>query len=519
MRGRELASSERAVRGTMPGNALPVLIGVGQYTNRSDDLSSAMEPVDMMARAARLAAEDAGAPRLLSQVDCVAVINILSWPYADPAGLLAERIGAHPVEKLYTSIGGNGPQWMVNEMAERIANGRARLVLIAGAEAFHSVRIARRQGAALNWTQPGGGGVPVVGETRWGNSPIEQSHRAQMPSQIYPLFENSLRAHRGWSVQEHRRFLGQFCAAFSRVASDNPHAWFRNARTPEEIATLSPENRMIAFPYTKYMNAILEVDQAAALLLTGTDAAVEFGVPRDRWVYVWGSGDANDHWFVSNRVNYFTSPAIRRAGEEAMRQAGIDVEQIDFFDLYSCFPCAPQIAAQMLGVPLDEPSRLTVTGGLPYAGGPGNNYCSHAIAAMVCRLRAEPGRIGLVSGVGWYLTKHSVGIYSAAPPPAPKPRVPPSQYQTELDRLPHPNCVAEASGAGEIEAYTVLHDRDGNPDIAVIVGRLRDGTRFWANTRPDRALLEAMEREEFVGRRGTVRHDPAAGVNLFEPGE
>jgi len=500
----------------MERSSLPVLIGVAQYTNRADDIGRAMEPVDMMAHVARLAAEDTGAPRLLAEVDHVVVVHILSWVYADPAGLLAERIGARPVEKLYTSIGGNGPQWMVNEMAERIVKGKARVVLIAGAEALHSVRLARQRGVALNWTRANTT-APTIGESRWGNNPIEQAHRAQMPSQIYPLFENALRARRGWSLEEHRRFLGQFCAAFSRVASANPYAWFRNPRTPEEIATPSVANRMIAFPYTKYMNAILEVDQAAALLLARADAAAAFGVPRARWVYVWGSGDANDHWFVSDRIDFCTSPAIRRAGEEAMRQAGIEAGQIDFLDLYSCFPCAPQIAAEMLGIPLDNPSRLTVTGGLPYAGGPGNNYCTHAIAAMAHRLRAEPGRIGLVSGVGWYLTKHSFGIYSAEPPPTPRPRVSPSCYQADLDQIPHPRCVAEASGPGEIETYTVLHDREGNPEIGVVVGRLRDGSRFWANTPPDPDLLQAMEREEFIGRRGTVRHDSAANRNLFEP--
>jgi acetyl-CoA C-acetyltransferase len=234
-------------------------------------------------------------------------------------------------------------------------------------------------------------------------------------------------------------------------------------------------------------------------------------------VYVRGSGDALDHWYVSDRVNYHSSPAIRAAGHAALTQAGHDISQVDVFDLYSCFPCAPQIAAAMLGIAADDPRPLTVTGGLPYAGGPGNNYSTHAIAAMVSRLRAHPGRVGMVTGVGWYLTKHAVGIYSATPPDGVRTRVPLREYQMTIDAMEHPTCVTEAEGEGHVETYTVLHDRDGTPETGVIVGRLGNGSRFWANTPADRALLDVMEQREMIGCRGRVRHEPSAGVNRFEP--
>jgi acetyl-CoA C-acetyltransferase len=273
---------------------------------------------------------------------------------------------------------------------------------------------------------------------------------------------------------------------------------------------------MIAFPYPKFMNAIMDVDQAAALLLTSTETAKALGIPESKWVYVTGSGDAHDHWFVSDRVDYHTSPAIRVAGERAFAQAGIGADRIDFFDLYSCFPCAPQIAAAMLGVAVDDPRPLTVTGGLPYAGGPGNNYSTHAIATMVEKLRARPGASGLISSVGWYLTKHAVGIYSSAPPAAARLRESPAAYQPIIDAEAAPPLVHQAHGLGTVETYTVQHDRDGNPSLAVIVARLEDGSRCWANN-TDTAVLEDMERAEFIGRRGQLRYHEPTQVNLFEP--
>lgn len=501
----------------MHADQLPVLVGVGQYSQRPDDLARAPHPLEMMATAARRAADDAGAPRLLAELDTLVVVNVLSWTYPDPPAQLSELLGAKPSRRTYTAIGGNTPQWQVNEIADRIAAGEVQVALLTGAEAMYSLRRAQKGGVQLPW--PPRGGTPAVeGDTRWGNTSIELAHRAQMPTQIYPLFENALRHRRGRSVEGQRDFLGRFYARFSAVAAENPYAWFPQARSAEEIATPAASNRMIGFPYPKYMNAIMEVDQAAALFLTNAGTARRLGIPREKWVYLWGSGDATDIWFVSDRGDLHSSPAIRAAGRHALEQAGVGIADVDHLDLYSCFPCAPQIAAEMLGLAEDDPRPLTVTGGLAYAGGPGNNYVTHAIATMAEKLRAAPADVGLVSGVGWYLTKHAVGVYGAEPPPSPRRRTPPQAYQAEIDAMPHPSLAETPDGEATIETYTVLHDRDGAPETGLVVGRLASGERFWANTPADRNLLEAMEREEFIGRRGRVRHDGGTGLNVFSVG-
>jgi len=491
----------------------PILVGAGQLTQRDVEPAQALEPVALMAAAARIAADAAGAgERLLRAVDRVAAVNVFCYPYGNVPRLLAERVGAHPVEELYTTIGGNTPQWLVNVMAARIAAGQADVVLLAGAEAMRSVARARRERVRLAWG--GGDGTPMIlGDARDGVSPHEVTHGLALPTAVYPLFENAVRARRGWTLDEHRRRLGVLCSRLAAVAAANPHAWFRERRTPEEITTVTPENRLIGFPYPKLMNAILDVDQAAAVIMTSVGRARALGIPPSRWVYVRGGADAHDHWLVSERVDHASSPAIRATGRVALAAAGVGIDDVDLFDLYSCFPCAVEIACDMLGIPDGDPRPLTVTGGLPYFGGPGNDYAMHGIASMYERLRAAPGATGLVTAVGWYLTKHAVGVYGTTPPSRPYAVVDSARLQAAIDGEPHPALVESPSGAGTIETYTVLHDRDGEPIRGIVIGRLDDGRRFLANTPADRALLESLTRTEAIGRRGRV--EPDGDTNRF----
>jgi acetyl-CoA C-acetyltransferase len=502
----------RSRSGSTDQGRLPIIVGVAQLVNRSEGPGDARESLDMMVQVAHAAAADAQAKGLLERADSVQVVNTISWSYRDAPGFLAEAIGAQPREKVYTAVGGNTPQWLVSRTADAIVRGDVRLAVIAGGEAMRSRARWRGSGQLhwRRWEQP----QEMLGDTRPGVNDVEVKHGAHIPTRIYPLFETAIRAHRGRSIAEHQRHLGQLFARLSQVAADNPYAWFPQARTAEEIITVTPENRMICFPYLKFMNAIMEVDQAAAVIMTSVATAQELGIPRDRWVYLWGCADAVDIWYFSERRNFHASPALALAGRRVLEMAGLAIDDIDWFDLYSCFPCAVELACAMLGIAEDDPRPLTVTGGLPYFGGPGNNYGMHAIASMVERLRREPQRKGLVSTMGWYVTKHSLGIYSGAPPEREWERRDSPEDQAELDASPHPTLSETPQGRGTVEAYTVGFDRSGEPQAAIVVGRLEEGSRFIANTPPDRDLLLWMTQEEMVGRQATVRHDPDRGKNV-----
>ena len=494
---------------------LPIIVGVGQVTQRPET-ERPREPLALMADAARNAEKDAGAGDLLHEIDSLRVVNILSWPSKDPPHDLARALAVAPRERIYTAVGGNTPQWQVNEAADAIHRGETKVALIAGAECMYSARRARAKAIDLGWSARGNPPADA-GDTRPGTSEIEHKHGANIPVNVYPLFENALRAHYGRGLDAHRQALGELFAPFSATAAKNPYAWFRDAKTAQQIATPTPENRYIGFPYTKYMNAIMDVDQGAAILMTSVEEARRLRIPEDRWVYLWGCGDATDHWFITERENYYTSPAIRAVGKRAFAMAGITLDEIAFFDLYSCFPSAVQIGRDMLGIPHDDPRPLTVTGGLPYFGGAGNNYVGHSIAAMVEKLRANPGRIGMVTANGWYVTKHSAGIYSTEPPRSDWQRTDPKKDQAEIDARPKPAFIDQPFGPATVETYTVLFNRDGAPERGIVIGRDAGDRRFIANTPADRRTLDAMTSREMVSAKGAVQRSADGETNIFTP--
>jgi acetyl-CoA C-acetyltransferase len=498
----------------MPEQIRPVLIGVGETVDRPDDATAGREPLVLMTEAATRAADDAGGGRaLLEAVDTVAVVNVVGHDYGDAAALLAERLAARPRRTINTTLGGNTPQSLVNHLCDEIAAGRIGVALMAGAEAWYTARALGRAGRPQGWAHRPCT-EPLWGDGRPGVHEHEARHGIGQPIVTYPMVENAFRAARGLSLAAHRNELAAFGARCAAIAAENPVAWFRDAKDAATLGTVTADNRMVGFPYPKFMNAILDVNQAAALLLASEGAARRLGLRPEGWVYPWAGVDVVEHWFFKDRVDYHTLPGVRRAGAELLETAGVAIGEIVHLDLYSCFPIAPRLSAAMLGIAADDPRSLTAAGGLPWFGGPGNNYTTHALAALVRRLRNDRTGHALAHALGWNLTKHALAIYARTPPPAGWRRAGGTALQAWVDALPHPAVAEEASGRGIIEAYTVVHGRDGEPERAPVIGRLDDGRRFLAMVKGDRATLEAMEREEQVGRAGTVRH--LGEVNRFE---
>jgi acetyl-CoA C-acetyltransferase len=458
----------------------------------------------MMAEALRLAAADSGAGQaLLERADSLQCIEAMSWRAPDPAAVVAGFLGIAPKERVRHVTGGNSPQSLVNQAAVAISEGRQDVVLITGAEAMYSRRLAAKNGEETGWPKQAPDAEPsrVVGIDKPGTSEFESSRSLLVPTQIYPIFECAIRADAGESVDEHQVRISELWARFSEVAATNPYAWSPEVKTAEEIRRVDDDNRMIGFPYPKLMNSNIQVDQAAAVIVCSVEAAQAAGIPSDQWVFVHAGADANDHWFVSDRWSLGRSPAIEACGRHGFGLAGIGVDDVAHLDLYSCFPSAVEVSALELGIDAWDPARPpTVTGGLCFGGGPGNNYVTHSIAAMVERLRADAGSYGLVTANGYYLTKHALGIYSTTPPAA---GFRWASGQPDVDASPRREAAPDHEGAVTIEAYTVLHERDGSPQLGIIGGLLADGRRTWANS-TDAELLKALTNDDLVGRTGDV---------------
>ena len=504
-----------------PSPRTPVIIGVAQNQQRTDDLAAVREPIDLLVDAARGADADASATRsVVDALDTIAVVQMVSWGYPDPGSLLGRRLGATHVRRtITTTTGGNSPQLLVNALAAEIAAGACSAVLIGGAECVHSRWRARRDPKVwFDWTADEAPPCPeVIGDDRAGSSDYEDANAANAPTMVYPLFETALRHAAGRDVDSHQRFVSELWSTFAAVAAENPAAWSRNAWSPEEIRTVGPDNRMVTFPYTKRMCANIDVDQAAAIILCAYETAVDLGVPDDRMVFPLAGADAHDHYHFTERERLDRSPAVRAASFAALDAAGIGLDDVARFDLYSCFPSAVQITMGSLGLvgPAGGDARpLTVTGGLGFAGGPANNYPTHAIARMVEELRADPGSIGLVHAIGWYATKHSVGLYSTTPSAGGFATVDSRALQTEIDALPRGHPAGAYAGRATIEATAVAIDRDGSCSYAIASLLAPDGRRVLGATRKA-DMMTSMTQEPWEGRTVTVTTDGT--VNRLAP--
>ena len=510
---------------TLDESRIPVLIGAGQTTDKRPP-ETAGTPIDLLVEAARKAAVDSGREEaLLQALDTVVAVGLtvdspeakstLSGTYRNLPLTVSTRLGIEPGKLIYTDTGGNTPQNLVNKFAEEIAQGTSEAVLLTGAEALHTMIARLKQGMDLDaWQDDPGGSSTRLGEGRSPVTPHEQLYGLETPSVTYPLFENALRGKYGLSLDQHKRKLGELYQRFNEVAAANPLSWFPTARCAEEIAEPSASNRYVGFPYTKYLNSVIQVNMGAAVIMTSLAKARELGVAEDRMVYLHGCADANDIWYVNERADYCSSPAVRTMGQKALAMAGKTIDDMSYFDIYSCFPSAVQIACDELGIAHDDPRGLTVTGGLPYFGGPGNNYVMHSIASMMDKLRADPGSFGLLNANGWFVTKHSLGIYSTTPLTKAWQRENPEDYQAEILAQQHPPFTEQPTGTGTIETYTVVHNRAGL-ERGIVIGKLEDGTRFLAETPDDAATLEIMMAREMLGVSGTVSDN--GDKNLFVP--
>ncbi|MBV8161416.1 MAG: acetyl-CoA synthetase, partial [Acidimicrobiia bacterium] len=415
----------------------PCLVGVAQRTWRpaASDPVDAPEPLEMWAQVVRAAAADSGAPHVASLLDSLQIVYCQTWPYDDPVGRLADRIGARPRHRRYSGIGGTTPQVLVNETAAAILAGKCDLAVITGAEALDTMRRAKKEGRRLAWSHRNPEKVPFPFEAPF--HPAEVAHDVFQAWLTFPLFDLARRAHLDCPPDAYRQRLGRLLAPMTTIAAENPYAWFPGERSADELITPTPGNRMVGYPYTKYMVSVMDVDMAAALVLASHEKATELGIPPERRVYLRGWAYGNDPWYVAERPELWRSDAMQRVSRAALDMAGAGVDDVGHLDLYSCFASSVLFAEDALGLDDGDDERpITVTGGLPFSGGAGSDYMTHSIAAMAERLRRDPGSLGMVSGVGMHMTKHVYAAYSSEPPQDPLQPVDGAALQASLDRLP-----------------------------------------------------------------------------------
>lgn len=512
----------------------PIIIGVGQVSERVGEPGYLeRSPMDLAGAALKAAIADARAKRSVPQaIDTIVGVRQFEQSatrYSAPFGCadnvpraIARRVGAHPVHAIHEVVGGDRPQRLIGELAAEIAAGRSKVAAIAGAEALSTMRALLARGETRDWSEHRRGdeedrglgpeGVPegfdlvrAPGQQRsFLNSQQEDrgpgyegmadrtavKHGVAAPILSYPIAENVRRERLGLSLQDYRLEIGKLFAPFTKIAAANPHSAAPVERNADELATLNERNRLIAEPYGRLVVARDQVNQGAAIVLASVAEARRLGVPEERWVHIHSVADCAEPTLLS-RANMEQSPAAVEAISSALEVAGIAWKNLGAIDLYSCFAIPVFNLLDAFGLDRADPRGWTLTGGLPFFGGAGNNYSSHAIAEAVTRCRAAPGSYALVGANGGTMSKYAAGVYSTAPADWSQ-----SRWQS-LDKIKPAFTVLDSfDGAAVAESFTIVPGKAG--EVATLVARAGEA-RVCANS-TDPGVIAALRGGKVAGR-------------------
>jgi acetyl-CoA C-acetyltransferase len=532
---------------TIHPSHIPVLIGTSTLIHRNNTTTKLTQeylvehcPSKFLAKTIQLAIRDAGL-KDSNHITELIVVNtmlhdrlpfkhngqIVIPQYSSLARTTAKAAGLKHVTRVVdTQTGGNTPQSVINDFADKVSKGlyvNDEIVVLSGGELLNTFSRATRPrqkqdkilippwGELEENTVPsndqffihGNPKLDSFGDATPGNSLVETKNGLTFPRAVYPMLDQAFRISENRDTLTQLRYNAEIFSKFSTVAAalGPEKAWFPIAHSPQEIATPTQNNRWIGFPYTKFMNSVANVDEAGSIVMTSLATANKLGISPSKMIFLHGGGDCHETgYFVSLRPQLHESFAMKTAIKEAMGNKTVD--QIQFLDLYSCFPIAVTTACKALGInPLTTNRSLTTCGGLPFCGGPGSAYTILSISSMMSRLRdASYGSFGLITANGWYLTKHAAGLYSNIPPnEGGFHRRNPALVQEELDSIHTPllrKVASNPNGQGIIETYTVDHSRGR---IAFIIGTMKQtGERFVAMTKDD-SIMDFMMTYDVIG--------------------
>jgi acetyl-CoA C-acetyltransferase len=454
---------------------VPVIVGIGEFTDRPKGIADGLEPLALLVEALRRAEADSGAA-LLGEVDSLDIVNFLSWRYRDPEKLLSSRLGIEPKHAYYGPVGGESPIRYLHEAALRIARGECTVAAVCGAEAQSTATRAMRAGITLPWT-PFAHDVEEPKRSAAFQKPLAVKLGVFRPVSVYPFYEAATSAHWGQTPREAMAESGALWSAYSEAACENPNAWLKRHFTSDEITTPSADNRLIAWPYTKLMVANPTVNMGGALLMTSLAKARAAGIGEHRLIHVAGGASAEEPRDYLERDQFVESHAQNAVLKAAMNLVGGQAGAFDAIELYSCFPCVPKMARRTLG--LAAGFKPTVTGGLTFFGAPLNTYMTHAACAMVRKLRSG-AKLGLLYGQGGFVTKHHALVLSRQAPAEPLAQEVSVQSEADRHRRAVPAFVTEATGKATVESFTAIYGRDNAVEHGVVMLNLPDNRRTLA---------------------------------------
>ena len=478
-----------------------VIAAYSQISNNPKyDLAwTSQDPAHLMAQACKkLISSDPRLTKLNNTVDAVGCVEPFSWSYQDLNLKVLDMANlSNSCEKIWEPAGGNSPSDLIHRITESISLGIINSAIIVGGESAYSRAIAKKKGDYVDWDPRPKGYNPLRNQPEF-SSRLEQLHGLTLPAQSFAMYDNALRAERKIELNQWRYLQSKLLLNNSYTASNNPYAWNKTPLTIQDIATESENNRMVSYPYTKYMMAFPFVDQSAALLLLSDAEAIRLGFGVDEVQTIIAGVGADDSSHMLDRETYTSSPALVFIIQEVLKMASIKIDEIEIFDLYSCFPSAMRIALETLNIDENDSRPMTATGGLAYAGGPGNSYCLHAFAAMSDLLKKRKYKTGMITGVGMSFSKHSATVISNDEKIIQKAACTAiKKYPLSKETLIKPS---ESGRFGVIETYTIDYDKKGRPTQAIVIVDLKNGFRTIANNSSQDQIVELLKKEP-IGRK------------------
>lgn len=311
-----------------------------------------MSDLEILARAAKAAVEDAG----LSMKDmdglCTANLNAAMWPLN-----VVECLGIRPKFVEGTNIG--GAAFVAHQLPAMLAldAGVCDAVLVCYGSTQRTAAFGRKErGAARILLDP---------------DPYQSPYQPFNPPSSYAL----IAARHMHQYGTTRRHLAEVAVAARKWAQLNPEAF---ARGPLDIDTVL-KARMISDPFTAY-DCCLVTDGAAAYVMTRADRAKDL---RKKPVYILSNATAVWHRSVSGMQDLTVTPS-KESGARAFAAAGLAPKDMDMLQTYDAFSINTLLALEDLGFcgkgeggPFVENGGIAPGGKLPVNTNGGGLSCVH----------------------------------------------------------------------------------------------------------------------------------------------
>ena len=465
----------------------PVVIGLG-ITQQKGSYAELDEALFLMEKVAMQAINDCGNSKIKDFIDVIDIPKGF-WRYRDPGKWIAEKNNFSNAKTSVNKIGVL-QQHLINNTCNKIIKGEIRAGLILGGESRAKMIAALKEGIEYKEMELSTNPDQYVKakDDLYGEGEAEAL--GLMAVGYYAVMESAMRKSKNLNLKEHEDYLGSMYADFSEIASKNQYAASDKSISKDQIMLANSDNKPMAYPYNKYHCTSWNVSQASAILICEEGLADQLNISKQKRIYPMASSETNHMIALIQRPSLISSAGLKLASEKINEVVDKHSINLNLIDLYSCFPVAVQQFENVLN--LNTKTSRTITGAMPFAGGPLNNYMLHATVQALLKLRSESGH-SLITGVSGMMTKQSFCLWS-------------SEYQMpfyhadvtkKAQQLDKPIPISNAKhGNGIVIGYTVLYEGT-KPTSGVFYIEDSQGERKVV-TSEDKAVITSMREEEWI---------------------